>query len=444
MTPRLVLVGLSHHTAPVAVREKVAVPEGALDGALQDVGRVAPLDEVLVVSTCNRVEVYGSTQAEPAAAARAVRDFLSSRDPTVDRHLYEHHDGEALRHLFRVCSSLDSMVVGEPQILGQVKEAYGAADRAGRLRAVLGRATRRGFQVAKRVRTETAIGRAAVSMSYAAVELGKKILGSLDGRTVLLVGAGKMSTLAARHLASAGCSKILVTNRSPERAQKLADEVGGVPRPWSELGALLADADVCICSTAAPQAVITADLVLGARKVRKHRPLFFVDLAVPRDVDPAVNQLDDVYVYDVDDLDKVVDENRHAREDEAAKAEAIVAAEAEAFLVAARNEAGPILRELRIRGEEIARIEVERTLGKIGGNLSDVQRKSMEAMARAIVNKLLHPPTARIRTAAENDDGRILDAALELFDLRTQMEAPLEENNVVELSAQRESAGGGT
>jgi glutamyl-tRNA reductase len=441
VSPRLVLVGLSHHTAPIAVREKVAVPEGALDSALEDVSRVAPLDEVLVVSTCNRVEVYGSTTAEPAAAARAVRDFLSSRDPTVDAHLYEHHDVEALRHLFRVCSSLDSMVVGEPQILGQVKDAYGAADRSGKLKTVLGRAARRGFQVAKRVRTETAIGRAAVSMSYAAVELGKKILGSLEGRTVLLVGAGKMSTLAARHLASAGCSKILVTNRSPQRAETLAAEIGGIPRPWSELATLLAEADVCICSTAAPHPVITAELVLGARKVRKHRPLFFVDLAVPRDVAQDVNQLDDVYVYDVDDLDQVVGENRHTREDEAAKAEAIVAAEAQAFLVAARNEAGPILRELRVRGEEIARAEAERTLAKLGASLADAQRRSVEAMARAIVNKILHAPTARIRAAAEADDGRILDAALEIFELRNHVAEPAEGegDNVLQLPARSES-----
>lgn len=418
--PSFFVVGLSHHTAPVSVREKVAVSENTLAHALAELRKLDPVEGVLVVSTCNRVEVYATTGGEPGYGARAVRNFLATQDPGVDRHLYERHGTEALRHLFRVASSLDSMVVGEPQILGQVKQAYAAAEAAGSVNPYLARAFKRAFGVAKRVRTETAIGKAAVSMSFAAVELGKKILGSLEGTTVALLGAGKMSALAARHMQNAGCGKILVVNRSPERARALADECGGEVRAWGDLPSVLVEADVVICSTAAPHAVVTVDVVSRVRKARRHRPLFFVDLAVPRDVDPRVNELEDVYVYDVDDLDKVIDENRRARAEEALKAEALVAAEAESFAAAARENIGPVLRDLRLHGEEVARQEVERTLAKIGGSLTPAQRQSIEAMARAVVNKLLHGPTTRIRRAAEEDDGRLLDAALELF-------APVEE-----------------
>ena len=412
--PELVLVGLSHRTAPVAVREQVAVTESVLPEVLGQIARLPGVQEAFVVSTCNRVEVY-ATAEEASVAGRAIRQFLSSNDARVDGHLYEQHGTEAVRHLFRVCASLDSMVLGEPQILGQVKEAFAAAESAGTVRGLLARAAKRAFGVAKRVRTETAIGRAAVSMSFAAVDLAKKILGSLEGSTVLLVGAGKMSALAARHLQGAGCRQVLVVNRSPERARALAEEIGGTALPWESLEQALAQADVVVCSTAAPHAVITPPLAQAARRARKHRPLFFVDLAVPRDVDPKVNDLDGIYVYDVDDLAQVVEENRKAREDEAHRAEGIVASEAEAFVAAARSEAGPVIRDLRARAEASARREVERTLSR--GEWTDAQRRSVEAMARALINKILHEPTQRIRAAAEADDGRLLEAAMELFGL---------------------------
>lgn len=411
-TPELVLVGLSHRTAPIAVRERVAVTESVLPEALSQLSSLEGVQETFVVSTCNRVEVYAAASSA-AEAGQAIRRFLSAQDEKVDGHLYEQHGVEAVRHLFRVCSSLDSMVLGEPQILGQVKDAFAAAETAGTVRGLLSRAAKKAFGVAKRVRTETAIGKSAVSMSFAAVELSRKILGSLEGRTVLLVGAGKMSALAARHLVSAGCKQVLVVNRSPARAQALAAEIGGVAEPWESLPQQLAKADVVVCSTAAPNAVITLELAQAARKARKHRPLFFIDLAVPRDVDPKVNGLDGIYVYDVDDLSAVVEENRKARQDEAARAEGLVASEAEAFLAAARSEAGPVLRELRQKGESIARAELERTLSRT--DFSDAQKKSVEAMARAIVNKLLHEPTMKIRAGAESDDGRLLEAAMELF-----------------------------
>ncbi|HEY0839713.1 MAG TPA: glutamyl-tRNA reductase [Vulgatibacter sp.] len=413
--PELILVGLSHHTAPVAVRERIAVGEGILDEVLRDLRALPRVDEAFVVSTCNRVEVYATTSGPVEAAGRDLRDYLARQDASIDSHLYERHGVEAVRHLFRVCASLDSMVVGEPQILGQVKEAFTTAEKAGTVGGLLARCCRRAFGVAKQVRNETQVGKLAVSMSFAAVELAGKILGSLDGKTVLLVGAGKMSALAARHLRSAGVSQVAVVNRSIERAQELAEDVGGTAYDWETLPERLAEADVVVCSTAAPQPVIGVELAVAARKARRHRPLFLIDLAVPRDVDPKVNGLDGIFVYDVDDLDKVVNENRRAREGEAARAEGIVDREAGAFVAAIRSEAAPIVRELRLRGEAIARGEVERTFARFGDELTAAQRKGVEALARAIVNKLLHEPTAKIREAGEKDDGELLRAAVSLF-----------------------------
>ncbi len=417
------VVGLSHHTAPIAVRERIAVPDSVLEGALEDLRGLPSIAETVVVSTCNRVEVYATVRVEPAAAGRAIRDYLSAGDRGIDGHLYERHGLDAIRHLFRVCASLDSMVVGEPQILGQVKEAFTTAEAAGAVGGLLGRSCRRAFAVAKRVRTETQVGKYAVSMSYAAVELAAKILGTVEGRSVLLVGAGKMSALAARHLERAGASRLMVINRSRERADELAREVGGEAHPWDSLPRCLREADVVVCSTAAPEPVITLEIAHAARKARRHRPLFFIDLAVPRDVDPNVNGLDGIYVYDVDDLDKVIDENRRAREEEAIRAEAIVGQEAGAFVAAMRSEAAPILRELRQRGEAIARAEVERTLARLGDGLDEAQRQGIEALSRAILNKLLHEPTAQIRKAGAREDGAMLRAAAELFGIEAEIAA---------------------
>ena len=386
---QLVVVGLSHHTAPVAVRERVAVPEGQVDRALSGLAQLDALAGVDVLSTSNPVEVWAEPKAPAPAPPPALKRVLAAQDPGVEAHLYAHAGGEAVRHLFRVASSLDSMQVGEPQILGQVKEAFAAAEAAGTAKGLLGRACRRAFAVAKRVRTETGIGRSAVSMSYAAVELGKKILGSLDRKTVLLLGAGKMSALAAKHFQAAGASRLVVVNRTAARAEALADEVGGEARPWESLAALLGEADVCLCSTAAPHPVVTVELVQAARRARKGRPLFFVDLAVPRDVDPRVHELEGTYVYDVDDLSQVIDENREARAQEAARAEALVAQEAGAFELAARGEAAGVLRRLRQQADELARAEVERTLQRLGPAATEAQRKEA--------------------------DGRRLDPATELF-----------------------------
>jgi glutamyl-tRNA reductase len=371
----------------------------------------------MVVSTCNRVEVYVSGRGSYAAARR----FFLDRAPDADGHLYERCGTDAVRHLFRVAASLDSMVLGEQQILGQVKEAYGVASAAQAAGSFMSRLCNRAFATAKRVRTETDIGRGATSMSQVAVELVEKIFGDLKGRSIALVGAGKMGALSAKALASLGADRILVVNRSAERAIALADQVGGEARPWVLLPEVLVEADVAIVSTGAPEYVITKPLVAGVMKARRHRSLCFIDLAVPRNVDPALADVSDVYAYDVDDLQRVVDATKEARAGEALRAEAIVEAEVMAF--AAEREARaalPVLALLRRHAEEIARAEAERTLSQIGASLDERGRKSVDAMARAIVNKLLHGPTARLKAAASSGDSALPGAAAELFGLNDE------------------------
>ncbi len=407
----LYLVGLSHHSAPIAVRERVALSGDGLKDALLRLRAADGVQEALVVSTCNRVEVYAL-----AASAEPARRFFLDRAPGADGHLYECAGAEAVRHLYRVSASLDSMVLGEQQILGQVKEAYGLASGVGCAGPYVSRLCNRAFATAKRVRTETDIGRGASSVSQVAVELVAKIFGDLRGRAILLVGAGKMGALSAKALASLGAGRVLVTNRSPERAQALAAQTGGTARAWSELHQLLVEADVVIVSTGAPSYVITAELAQGIMKSRRNRSACFIDLAVPRNVDPRCAELDNVYAYDMDDLQKVVHTTKEARAGEALRGEAIVEAEVMAFFAEREARAAlPVLAALRRRAEEIALAEAERTLVHVGGKLDEKGRRSVEAMARAIVNKLLHGPTARLKQAASSGDTSLPGAAAELF-----------------------------
>jgi glutamyl-tRNA reductase len=413
------LVGLSHKSAPVAVRERVALSGDALKDALVNLHVTGGVGEAVVVSTCNRVEVY--VYGDAAGAADAARRFFLDRAPEADGHLYERGGREAVRHLFRVASSLDSMVVGEPQILGQVKEAYGLASAAESAGSYFSRLCNRAFAAAKRVRNETEIAKGAGSVSQVAVELVEKIFGDLRGRAVLLVGAGKMGALSAKALRDLGADRILVTNRSPERARALAQEIQGHPEPWDALSSLLALADVVIVSTGAPTYVITPDLVSQVMKARRQRSACFIDLAVPRNVDPAVGEMSNVYAYDIDDLQKVVTQTHAARAGEAVRAEAIVEAEVMAFLAEREARAAlPVLAAVRRRAEEIARAEAERTLAQVGGKLDEKGRRSVEAMAQAIVNKLLHGPTSRLKEAAASGDSSLPGAAAELFGVEAE------------------------
>ncbi len=416
------VVGLSHKSAPIEVRERVALTGEVLKAALCDLRAAEGVREALVVSTCNRVEVYVQADSEEPA-----RRFFTSRSQEAGDHLYARSGVEAVRHLFRVAASLDSMVVGEQQILGQVKEAYGLASAAQAAGATVSRLCNRAFATAKRVRTETEIGKGATSMSQVAVELVEKIFGDLKGRSVLLAGAGKMGALSAKALAVLGADRVLVTNRSPERGRSLAEQVAGTFREWEELERLLAEADVVIVSTGAPSYVLTRELISRAMKARRHRSLCLIDLAVPRNVDPACAELADVFAYDVDDMENVVAATHEARKEEALRAEAIVEAEVIAFAKERETRAAlPVLTKLRRRAEEIARAEAERTLGQVGAQLDEKGRRSVEAMAKAIVNKLLHGPTARLKEAASSGDGALAGAAAELFGIEGDHPRPEE------------------
>jgi glutamyl-tRNA reductase len=413
----LLCIGLSHRTAPLAVRERLALPEPRQVELLQQLAQ-APT-EALLISTCNRVELYLSSPDLAQAASRAREALSLLGGPETLEHLYEHQGAGALEHLFRVASSLDSMVLGEAQILGQVKDAFELGQGAGAVRGVLTRACAAAFSCAKRVRTETAIGRAATSMASAAVALASKVFDTLSHKTALVVGAGEMGELAARHLKQAKAGRVIITNRTFARAEALAAEVGGTARPFEELHALLKEADVVVCSTASPVPLFDRDNVGAVGRARRFRPLFMVDLAVPRDIAQDVAHLDWVTAYDVDDIQKFVAENEAARAEEAQKAGVLVIQEVSRFMRdRAVRDGVPVLARLRQRAEQIAKAEVERTLAAMGDGLTDKQRKSIEAMGRAIVNKLLHEPTARLRSVGpEPESNRLAGAAAELFGL---------------------------
>jgi glutamyl-tRNA reductase len=409
-------VGLSHKQVPIAVRERVAVSAESLPARLKKLAALPGVREAMLLSTCNRLEIFAVADSRDCA-----EQLLLELGALAAMHAVVRADEEALRHLFRVAASLDSMVVGEAQILGQVKEAAGQAQSQGVAGAQLARAVSRALAAAKRVRTETDIARGAVSLSSVAVQLAHKILGDLEGRSVLLLGAGEMAQLAARELKSSGARELLVANRSAEKAEELAREVAGVPVGLAELPLLLERADVVICSTGAQEAIVTHELMAGAAKARRFRPIFLIDLALPRNVEPRVNQLENVYVYDLDDLERVATQNREVRATQLGRAEEIVSEELQAHLRDAHERTEvKVLALLRAQAESIARAELERTLGALG--LSERQEKSVRAMAAAIVNKLLHAPTAKLRLEAGR--GPLGDAAAQLFDLPAQGGVP--------------------
>ena len=414
MSPPLVCVGLSHHTAPVNVRERLALPDERQTELLQAMAQ-APA-EALLISTCNRVELYVLGPGDDlqdrtrAALARAAGDDLLP-------YLYAHRGEAAVLHLFRVAASLDSMVLGEPQVLGQVKDAFEQAQRMGAARGELTRICAAAFGSAKRVRTETDLGRAATSMASAAVVMARHVFDGLDGKTVLLVGAGEMAELGGKHVLSAGASRVLVTNRTFERAEALAVSLGGQAVPFERLEESLVLADMVVCTTASPAPLITREKVARVLKPRRHRPLILVDLAVPRDVDPDVSTLDGVYAFDVDDIQKVVDQNQAARTAAAASAEVLVSEEVGRYIrQRAVREQVPVLAQLRARAEQIRRAELERAMANLSAPLGPEQLKVIEAMTSAIVNKMLHQPTARLR-AVQAGDSELAEAAAELFGL---------------------------
>jgi glutamyl-tRNA reductase len=417
----LFAAGLSHKNAPVALREQLAVDDDKLRELLRDTAAAGVLQEAVLLSTCNRVEIYGVADASGAARTAIFGALCRQRGvqpATVEPLLYTHEADDAIRHAFRVAASLDSMMIGEPQILGQVKDAFALAQSCETVGPALHTLFTQAFAVAKRVRTETEIARHAVSVSFAAVELAKKIFAGLSGRAVLLLGAGKMGELAAKHLVEHGAFPIYVVNRTWSRAQEMARALSGTAVPFDELPAALAAVDIVVTSTGATAPIVTQEMVARVMQGRGARPLFFIDIAVPRDVEPGVDALEDVYCYDIDDLKQVVDSNIRERLREAQRAETLVEREVTKFKARLGDvEVIPTIVSLRERLEEIRTGEVRKTLARLPDATPET-RAAIEALSAAIVNKVLHAPITKLRESSRAGSHRSwLEVVHELFAL---------------------------
>ena len=406
MSLNLVLLGVNHNTAPIEVRERLAIPAGRLADATRTLLHQPGIREGLILSTCNRVELV--TLQEDGSAGidllRFLHEYFAVPAQTIQPHLYEFREREAVRHLFRVASSLDSMVVGEPQILGQVKESYTVAREVGAVSSQLDTLLQRAFTVAKKVRTETQIGSSSVSIASVAVDLARKIFGSLEGKTVLLVGAGKMSELAARHLIQQGAANILVANRTQSRAEKIAAEFKPAFTPiipFDDLYAQADRADIVITSTGAPQKLFGRSHGQHFLQRRRNRPMFFIDIAVPRDVDPGMNEVEGCFVYDIDDLQQVAAANLADRSREAAAAETIVSREVDKYHERLQSrDAVPAILALQQNAEAIREAELARSAKRLAA-LTPEQREAVEALTRSLTAKLLHPQLTALREAAK-------------------------------------------
>jgi len=405
---KLLLTGVSHNTAPVEVRESLAFRAEDLPRALQDLRSRAGVNEAMILSTCNRVEITVTTE-DSIDPQTTVDLFLTDHKPVpadgIGPHVYRYEGREAIHHLFRVAASLDSMVVGEPQILGQLKVAYTAAKDAGAVCGWLDGLLTRAFGVAKRVRSETGIGQMAVSVSYAAVELARKIFGSLAGRTVMIVGAGKMSELAARHLRRSGASHVFVTNRTHDRAMEMARLFQGTPVEYDRFHATLPEVDILIASSAAPHYILNKEEMQRVIAARRNKPAYLIDLAVPRNIDPSVNDVANVFLYDIDDLQEVVNANLRERMKEAERAETLVSEEVERMMARLKVvEITPTIVGLQEQLEQIRSAEIEKARRRYGP-FTPQQEEALEAATRAIINKVAHGPISELRVQAGKPDG---------------------------------------
>jgi glutamyl-tRNA reductase len=418
------LIGVNHNTAPVEVRERLAIPESRLPEACKRLGAHPGIEEGMILSTCNRVEVIAHLKNGSVDLRGFLRDYFQVDPKDFEKHLYEYREQEAVRHVFRVASSLDSMVVGEPQILGQVKEAYATARAVGTVRAQLDQLLTRAFAVAKRVRTETSVGSSAVSVASVAVELAKKIFGNLHGKQVFLVGAGKMSELAARHLMAHGCASIFVANRTYDRAIRLAQKFNGQAIEFSRLYETCDRGDIVITSTGSPHAIFRREHGEMFLSRRKNRPMFFIDIAVPRDVDPGMNKLDGIFVYDIDDLQQAVSAHVADRKKEAERAEAIINSEVERFQARIHTlDVVPTIVSLQDHLETIRQAEIDRVRGRLGEMTPD-QELAVEALTRGIVNKIMHTPISTLKTAARDAEATtVIDLVRRLFNLQDKKAA---------------------
>lgn len=418
----LIVVGLSHKTAPVEIREKLAVPESRMGEALGRLCSYQGVKEGILLSTCNRVEVYAVVNEVEAGYGR-IQEFLADTHLSLSSeqltpHLYWHTGDRAIAHLFRVAASLDSMIIGESQILGQLKDAFEVALAHKTTGVIMNKVVKKAISVAKRVRTETKIAEMAVSVSYAAVELAKKIFSNLDEKTVLLVGAGEMAKLAARHLIAQGVRQVRITTRTPQHAIDLADRFGGTPVPFDQFKDEMAAADIVLVSTGAAHYLIGAEDVQRAVDKRGNRPMFLIDISVPRNIDPAVRHVDNAFLFDIDDLKQRVEQNRAERLQEAEKAERMVVEEVLATVEWMKSlEVTPTIVALRNRVDEIKQAEVEKVLGRLA-HLSQQDRELVEGMASSIVNKLIHRTMVTLKTEVNSSNGpAFVEAARRFFHL---------------------------
>jgi glutamyl-tRNA reductase len=421
---RFQLIGVNHKSAPVEVRERLAIPESRLPDACRQLAAHPGIDEGMILCTCNRVEVLANTNNGTADLRGFLHSYFQLAPEELEKHLYEYREQDAVRHMFRVAASLDSMVVGEPQILGQVKDAYATARAVGAVRHQLDQLVTRAFAVAKRVRTETAVGSSSVSIASVAVELAKKIFGNLSGKSVYLIGAGKMSELAARHLLAHGCGSIFVANRTYDRAVHLADKFNGQAIRFEDLYSTCDRADIVITSTGAPHAIFRREHGEQFLSRRRNRPMFFIDIAVPRDVDPGMNKLDGIFVYDIDDLQQAVASHVSDRRKEAERAEAIVNLEVERFQARIQTlDVVPTIVSLQDHLETIRQAEIDRVRGRLG-HLTPDQEMAVEAMTRGIVNKIMHTPISTLKTAARDPEATtVVELVRRLFNLHEKKTA---------------------
>jgi glutamyl-tRNA reductase len=442
----IVVVGLSHKTAPVEVREKLAVPESRLGEALARLCSYSGVREGLLLSTCNRVEVYAVVDEIEAGYGR-IQEFLadahfSLSSEQLTPHLYWHSGDRAVGHLFRVAASLDSMIIGESQILGQLKDAFEVAMTHKTTGVILNKVVKKAISVAKRVRTDTKIAEMAVSVSYAAVELAKKIFSDLSDKTVLLVGAGEMAKLAARHFVTSGARHVRVTTRNPHHALELADRFNGTAVPFELFGEDMASADIVLVSTGAAQYLVSSDDVQRAVRQRMNRPMFLIDISVPRNIDPAVRHIDNAFLFDIDDLKLRVERNREDRLREAEKAEQMVTEEVGVVRQWFQSlEVTPTIVALRNRVDDIKRVEVEKALGRLS-HLSTRERELVESMASTLVNKLIHSTLVTLKTEVNSSEGAaFVEAARRFFNLG---ESSSSTQNGLSTSSCGESDHGGT
>ncbi len=414
---KIQLLGVNHRSAPIELRERLAIEPAELAEATRRLLAAPGVREGMILSTCNRVELVTCHEQSAPDALDFLRNYFAINADVLRPHLYRLEERDAVRHLFRVASSLDSMVVGEPQILGQVKESYSVARSVGAVQSNLEKLLQTAFTVAKRVRSETHIGSSSVSIASVAVDLAKKIFGSLEGKKVLLVGAGKMSELAARHLIQQGAGSLLIANRTHERAVHLAHTFSGRPIRFEDLYANADQADIIITSTGAAQPIFRREHAQQFLQRRRNRPIFFIDIAVPRDVDPLVNLLEGVFLYDIDDLSSVTTSHLDERSREAEHAERIVAAEVD------RYERGmqmlnvvPAIVALQQSLEQVRQSELLRAQSKLQ-SLTPEQRAAVEALTRGLVNKVLHQPVQAMKAAARDGDLSMVEAVRNLFAL---------------------------